>query len=664
MNPHAQNPVPPVPAPQRRATLRWLCIPLLLVALSACETRTPAVDEPDSAPPAPTPLPTPASVAEGVNGVDLSRSQGGEMNVAKIKQAGKLFVFVKPSQGATLVDPDHARNVQQARAAGLAVGSFHFYDSDDTPHSRVSTRAPLPKKGTSLGADLNWTNCAQEGGTCSLSGTTTVRYGAGSRYMMKTFTSSITCGIRAFGLDPNPNVLKSCDILEGPISASWLYCGTEGNQCEVTDGPKFVRYGANGVYAIKTASSSINCGVAGFNFDPVPGIVKSCSVLGSNYFQALASSPFTTLIGYNALVHNTTGAWNTAYGYASLFYNTSGDRNTAIGGDSLLSNTTGSYNTAMGTGALEENTTGIRNTAIGYHALTKNTGPSTGCSSIEPTKCGTSNTAVGYEALQKNTTGWQNTAVGESALTSNTKGSHNTAIGEDALNLNQTGAHNTASGESALYDNISGNNNVANGYFALNHALGNNNVAVGYQAGRNLVSGNNHIYIGNPGDASDPDGVIRIGEGGIHTGMYVAGVSGTTVTGAQVFISANGQLGVQQSSKRFKKDIRALGKNRKLLGLRPVSYRYKQADETGAYPLQYGLLAEEVAEVFPELVQYDESGKPLAVHYTLLIPLLVAEVQREHDENQKQQSSTAELLNALTREVAALRQKVSAQASR
>ncbi|OOG80354.1 hypothetical protein B0E41_20825 [Hydrogenophaga sp. A37] len=122
---------------------------MLLVALSACEPRAPSVAEPVSAPTAPiapaapaplplasTPAPAPASVAEGVDGVDLSNWQGGEVNFVQIKQAGKHFVFVKSSEGATVVDPDHARNVQRARAAGLAVGSYHFYESDDTPQAQ------------------------------------------------------------------------------------------------------------------------------------------------------------------------------------------------------------------------------------------------------------------------------------------------------------------------------------------------------------------------------------------------------------------------------------------------------------------------------------------------------------------------------------------------
>lgn len=136
MNPHASV---TVPAPLRHATLRRVGTLFLLVAISACEPRPPTAAGPVSAPAAPPPPPeaaAPASGTEVVDGVDLSNWQGGEVNFVQIKQAGKLFVFVKASEGATVVDPDHARNVQQARAAGLAVGSYHFYESDDTPQAQ------------------------------------------------------------------------------------------------------------------------------------------------------------------------------------------------------------------------------------------------------------------------------------------------------------------------------------------------------------------------------------------------------------------------------------------------------------------------------------------------------------------------------------------------
>ena len=122
---------PQAPGPRHRATLRRLCIAWLMATASACDQRVPA----EPGPPA-TPAPSPLGAAGGVEGVDLSNWQGGDVDFEKIKQSGKLFVFVKSSQGSTVVDPDHARNVRQARAAGLMVGSYHFYVSSDPPQAQ------------------------------------------------------------------------------------------------------------------------------------------------------------------------------------------------------------------------------------------------------------------------------------------------------------------------------------------------------------------------------------------------------------------------------------------------------------------------------------------------------------------------------------------------
>jgi hypothetical protein len=238
--------------------------------------------------------------------------------------------------------------------------------------------------------------------------------------------------------------------------------------------------------------------------------------------------------------------------------------------------------------------------------------------------------------------GVYNTANGGNALAANTTGGGNTANGAGALLKNTIGINNTADGTNALYSNTVGNYNTANGFNALYNNTGSSNVAIGYQAGNNLTTGSNNIDIGNSGVAGD-SGMIRIGSN-TQSQTYIAGISGVTVTGgAAVYINGNGQLGIQPSSQRFKKDIQSLDStSQNILSLRPVTFRYKQADEKGGYPVQYGLIAEEVAKVFPDLVQYDANGKPLAVYYHLLIPLLLGELQHEHADNLKQQAFNAQ----------------------
>ena len=122
-------------------------------------------------------------------------------------------------------------------------------------------------------------------------------------------------------------------------------------------------------------------------------------------------------------------------------------------------------------------------------------------------------------------------------------------------------------------------------------------------------------------------------------------------SGTAVYIDSTGKLGTQASSQRFKMDIQSLdAPEDKIQSLRPVTFRYKEANHLGVHPLQHGLIAEEVAEVFPDLVQYDDKGKPFAIYYQLLTPLLLAELQRGAAENQK-----------LAQELKLLRQQVASQ---
>ena len=295
------------------------------------------------------------------------------------------------------------------------------------------------------------------------------------------------------------------------------------------------------------------------------------------------------------------------------------------------------------TGALTASTTGIRNSAFGSQALSANT-------------TGNYNSAFGYIALYTNTTGQQNTGVGIGALYTNTTGSYNSASGTFGLHDNTTGSSNNASGYGALYKNTTGANNNAMGVFAMgSNTIGSNNIAMGQYAGYNATSGSNNIEIGSRGAAAD-NNVIRIGSPGTQAATYVAGVSGVNVTGgATVVVNSSGQLGVVSSSRRYKEDIRSMGAaSDRLLALRPVTFRYKKADENGRKPEQYGLIAEEVAKVMPELVVYNDKGQPETVAYQTLAPLLLNELQREHARSERQ----ASVLNAALKELDALKAEV------
>jgi hypothetical protein len=359
-----------------------------------------------------------------------------------------------------------------------------------------------------------------------------------------------------------------------------------------------------------------------------------------------------TAYGSNALLYNTTGYDNCAFGVGALFSNTTGFNNTANGVSALLSNTTGydnaafglaslasnsmgNYNTADGSNTLRFNTTGLGNTANGYATLYTNT-------------IGSYNLASGFKALFSNTTGSSNIAIGLEALYSNTTGYNNTASGSNVLYSNNTGYNNTADGYEALHNNTTGYNNTAIGFAAIyDNVAGAYNIALGYEAGFYLT-GNYNIAIGNTASASD-NGVIRIGTTGTHKATFIAGISGATASGGvEVFVNSSGQLGTVLSSRRFKRDIKDMGGvSEKLMQLRPVTFRYNNAAEHGPHARQYGLIAEEVAKVYPDLVQYDKAGKPFTVYYHLLTPMLLNEFQKEHQRNAEQQGQIASLKSKL-----------------
>jgi len=353
---------------------------------------------------------------------------------------------------------------------------------------------------------------------------------------------------------------------------------------------------------------------------------------------ALANNTFgggNSAFGFDALHHNTTGNNNTASGLSALVSNTMGSANVASGYDALGNNSTGSANTASGTFALLDNTTGDDNTASGLEALVSNSTGSANTASGEralfDNTTGSDNTASGYYAMGVGTTiGTYNTATGAYALANDTSGVNNVATGAGAEQHNTIGRNNVGEGGMALYSNVAGSNNTALGGAALRFATGSNNIGIGSNAGLNLGTGSNNIEIGSQGAASDA-GNIRIGTQGMQTRTFIAGVSGILSGGSEATELAvnrtTGQVGVIPSSARFKRDIHDMGgASTDLMKLRPVTFRYKQ-DLQGQR--QYGLIAEEVAKVYPALVVRGDKGEIESVQYRELIPLMLNEMQHQ-----------------------------------
>ncbi len=307
-----------------------------------------------------------------------------------------------------------------------------------------------------------------------------------------------------------------------------------------------------------------------------------------------------------------------------------GNGNTAAENvQALESNTTGINNTATGWQSLYSNTEGIYNTATGFQALYTNTGnfnTANGVSALYSNTTGSNNTATGWESLYSNTEGVGNTANGVRALLSNATGSYNTATGLHALYSN-TGSFNTANGVSALESNTEGIGNTAVGYQALLQNTGSGNIALGYRAGFDLTAGNSNIYIGSSGVPAE-ENTIRIGSD--QTTTFIKGISATPLVGAvlPVVAATSGQLGVAPSSRRFKKEIKLMeSASEAILALKPVTFHYEN-DSTGTS--QFGLIAEEVAEVNPDLVVRDEKGEIYTVRYDAVNAMLLNEFLKEH----------------------------------
>lgn len=344
---------------------------------------------------------------------------------------------------------------------------------------------------------------------------------------------------------------------------------------------------------------------------------------GTDALAQNTSGYWNSAFGYYALYGNQTGYENTGVGYLALYSNQNGVGNTAVGGKALYSNLS-NYNTATGYGALYINYTGYQNVANGFKALLNN-------------YSGDDNTAEGYEALYSNTGGAANTAEGASALFSNNNGIWNTASGVTALYSNTTGSYNTALGGGALYSNQSGQANTAVGLDALqDNQAGSYNIALGTNAGLNLT-GSYNIDIGNLGVAGD-NNTIKIGVQGTQKATYIAGIHGATVAGGvAVVVDSTGRLGVKTSSARFKEAIKPMDDaSDAILALKPVTFRYKKELDPQGVP-QFGLVAEQVEKVDPDLVVRDEKGQVFTVRYEAVNAMLLNEFLKEHQRVQELQ---------------------------
>jgi trimeric autotransporter adhesin len=334
--------------------------------------------------------------------------------------------------------------------------------------------------------------------------------------------------------------------------------------------------------------------------------------------------------------------YNTAEGQNALFSRTTGVYNTALGAFTLYSDTTGSGNTAVGINGLRNNVTGGFNTAVGLNALFTNNGdPTVGQ--------GSDNCAVGAYALFANTTANNNTADGAFALSANNTGFGNTGIGSHALERNTVGGGNTAIGQAALNENVTGSFNTAVGTGALLVANGDSNTVVGSGAGGN-VGGANHV--------------ICIGQGvagaNMNNSCYVGSIWNQPGGSQPVYVNSDGKLGLQVSSRRFKDEIKPMAQASEVIySLEPVSFRYKPEIEP-TRPRGFGLIAEDVEKLNPDLVTRGADGKVNSVRYDAVNAMLLNEFLKAHRKMEEQQEQIDALTTQLKQQAKQL-QNVSVQ---
>jgi len=332
--------------------------------------------------------------------------------------------------------------------------------------------------------------------------------------------------------------------------------------------------------------------------------------------QAVVPTPdgcypnLTTAEGCDALNFLTTGAGNTALGWRALFLDTSGSYNTGLGAGTLVLNT-GDDNTAVGAAALLLNTSGGGNTAVGSNALLYNDN-------------GSANTANGAFALFENTTGVVNVAIGYLALSNNDNGSGNVAIGEESM-----------------VSNISGSDNTV----------------VGAGAGNNIQVGSNNVYIGSGVDANGPfdeSDTVRIGGApnaffpALH--CFIGGIAAGGVTANVQVDATTGELLQVVSSARYKENIKPMDQaSEAIFAFKPVTFRYKKKLDAKGIP-QFGLVAEEVARVNPDLVTLDREGRPDSVRYEGVNAMLLNEFLKEHRKVEEQQAAITELKSVVAQQ--------------
>jgi hypothetical protein len=452
--------------------------------------------------------------------------------------------------------------------------------------------------------------------------------------------------------------------------------------------------GNNNQFVGVSAGANVTTGSANVFFGPFAGFSTTTgqdnTAIGDHSGNSLTSATYNTFLGSWTGYATTTGNRNTFLGNSAGIANTTGLFNTFVGESAGFANTTGGGNLFLGAGTGGANLTGYNNFYLSnagadesntirigntqeatfiagvyggsvnsgqpvYIDSTGHLGTQIGGKAIFNANPAIEDIAIGDGAGNATATGGENQIIGDLSGASLTTGNADVFMGSYAGNStttgngdvfigylsgdnSTTGAYNTFVGGETGSANAAGSNNTYLGFRAgVNLKSGTSNTFLGADAGQLNTAGDNNIYVNHPGTASE-SGTIRIGSDGNQVATYIAGIYGVTSgSGVPVYINSQGQLGTQTSSQRYKEDIRDMGgATEALMKLRPVTFYYKHEYDNGPRTMQYGLIAEEVARVFPELVAYNTDGSPYTVRYQFLSSMLLNEVQKQYRRSQEQ----------------------------
>jgi hypothetical protein len=546
-----------------------------------------------------------------------------------------------PSKGVVGTATATSGTVIGVEGGSAGSGGYGVYGNVSSP-----TGATVGVKGNSTstaGTGVRGTNTATSGATAGVSGYVASAAGIAGSFNNAAggkILSGQNNGVENFSVDGSGNVNSTSGTYQIGGS-SILSIGSPADE------NLFLGVGAG---SHNTAGTGTLNTFSGFEAGAINGSGSLNTFYGNqagrngtsasyNTFSGVAAGyanngSYNAFFGYAAGYNNTTGGSDTFYGTFAGYSNTTACCNVFTGYKSGYGTTTGGFNTFSGWKAGYTNTLGQNNTFEGYQAGYSNTGDSVGG--------GFDNAFFGYEAGYSNTLGFFNTFSGFHAGYSNTgddagDGTYNTFSGGLAGYSNTLGNYNTFVGFQAGYVNTgdpSGNGSV-NAFFGagagIRNTSGAGNTFLGGFAGQSNTTGSNDVYIADAGPTSGTESnTIRIGGG--EAAAYIGGIYGSTASGGiPVYVNSNGQLGTLTSSLRFKEQVRDMGDSTSaLMKLRPVTFLYKPEYSNGDRTLQYGLIAEEVAQVYPDLVAYDNDGQPYTVRYQYLAPMLLNELQKEH----------------------------------